>query len=152
MPTIYDKAEWHIDGDFPDDLKVIHAHTHTGMYLGWLITKDLIGEEFRLEWQNEILRVFNRKLSGPAFFQLIDGCFDDAVLNDEGNRFTQEYFEFQSGLFLSDYEEILTTDVPTMYHAEDTWENFELLAKRLDDRLYDWRRRRRKRWWKIGGH
>src|SRR5438105_13524465 len=34
-PHAYDKADWHAEGDFPDDLPEDQATVHTGMFVGW---------------------------------------------------------------------------------------------------------------------
>src|SRR6478735_390289 len=41
MTTVYDKAKWHYEGDFPSNLSEKQAFVHTGMYLGWIIEENL---------------------------------------------------------------------------------------------------------------
>ena len=38
---VFDKAKWHYEGNFPGDLDERQAFVHTGMFLGWIIDKDL---------------------------------------------------------------------------------------------------------------
>lgn len=42
---IFDKAKWHLGGDFPTDLDEHQAYVHTGMFVGWLIHKGLLDTE-----------------------------------------------------------------------------------------------------------
>jgi len=147
---IYDKAAWHFDGDYPDDLDESIAYTHAGFYLGWLILQRLVSDEFVSDFASEITRFRDRAISAPALFQAIDGVLSDNMLNDEGNRFSSEYFDFENGDYLSDYESLLADQLQSLYHAEDSWENFDIISRRLDERLKQWRRRSRHRWWKLG--
>ena len=48
-------------------------------------------------------------------------------------------FPFDRGLFLADYEEVLGKGLPSLYHVEDTWENYERLRERIDSRYAAWR-------------
>ena len=43
---------------------------------------------------------------------------------------------------MADYEDVLGDDLPSLYHVEDTWANFDRLAPVLDARLAEWRRQR----------
>ena len=63
------------------------------------------------------------------------------MLNDEGNAFSSFYFDFSKGQFLSDYEEVLGGELPSLYHVQDTWENYAKLKKRIDQRYEKWKRR-----------
>jgi hypothetical protein len=41
---IYDKAKYHYEGDFPQELPMEQAFVHTGMFLGWVIDNNLFKE------------------------------------------------------------------------------------------------------------
>ena len=64
------------------------------------------------------------------------------MLTVEGNAFTSEYYELESGPYISDYDKLLATGLPTTYHVRDTWANFEKLSALLDRRFDEWKRRR----------
>jgi hypothetical protein len=76
---------------------------------------------------------------GAFFLRGCDGKFTNEDLNDEGNAFAAEYFDFQKGQYLSDYEKNLGVDLPSLYHVADTWDNFEKIKPILDRRLAAWR-------------
>jgi hypothetical protein len=59
----------------------------------------------------------------------------DDMLNGEGKAFSQAYFDFERGPFLVDYEQLLGKSLPTLYHVADTWENYDLLKARIDERF-----------------
>ena len=47
---VYDKAEFHYDGDFPEDLEDYQGFVHTGMFVAWLIEHDMIDAEANEEF------------------------------------------------------------------------------------------------------
>lgn len=147
--VVYDKAAWHIEGDFPEDLAERNAYTHSGLYLGWLINRDLVSEEFLDDWSDEIELFRKRERTAPALFEITDGVLESSMLSDDGARFTGAYFNLQEGRYLDDYESLLVNELPTMYHAEDTWANFDKLAARLDERFAQWDRKKRGPWWRF---
>jgi hypothetical protein len=65
------------------------------------------------------------------------------MLTDEGNRFAVDYFDFDRGKYLADYEELLAKSLPSLYHVEDTWENYEIISKKIDERYADWKQQQR---------
>ena len=89
---------------------------------------------------------------GAFFLAACDGKFTDEDLNDEGNAFTQVYFDLEKGSFIKDYERILGTGLPSLYHVEDSWANFDAVRPILDKRFKDWRRAQSsgtRPWWKF---
>ena len=64
------------------------------------------------------------------------------MLSEEGNAFTRDYFDFEHGAYSSDYQETLGANLPSLYHVQDTWENYDKLRAVIDRRYADWRRRR----------
>lgn len=144
QPVVYDKAKWHYEGDYPSDLQESQAFVHTGMFLGWLIDHDLISDEFADDSADGVAQFRRREVTGPEVFQSCDGALVDDMLSDEGNAFAQYYFDFERGKFVQDYEELLSSRLPTMYHVEDTWANYDTLKKRIDERYSEWKRTKRK--------
>src|SRR5262249_53934947 len=141
-PVVFDKAEWHYEGEYPDDLDEGQAFVHTGLYLGWILDAGLYSEEFADDFRNEIAQFRARKLTGPGVYQSADGVFLDEMLNPEGVAFTTDYFDFQRGKYLDDYDKLLAADLPSMYHVENTWENYDRLKPQLHKRLAAWRKKR----------
>ncbi|MGZ5232475.1 MAG: DUF7832 domain-containing protein [Burkholderiales bacterium] len=144
-PVVYDKAKWHYDGDYPADLPQSQAFVHTGLFLGWLIDQTLISEEFLEDFGAEMERFKRREITGPRLFELCDGALVDDMLNDEGNAFAEHYFDLQTGKFVKDYEEIFCKRLPSMYHVEDSWANYDKLKQRVDERYAAWKQPPKKR-------
>ena len=139
-PFVYDKAKYHYEGDFPRDLPDDQAFVHTGLYLGWIIERDLYSDEFREQSAELIVRFKTREITGPEVYESWDGCLLDSMLGPEGNAFSREYFDFDSGRFLADYEQLLVGELATLYHVANTWDNYDRLRVRLNERHDDWRR------------
>ena len=139
---VFDKAKWHSDGDFPKGLSADQAFVHTGLFLGWIIDSELYSEDFATSLAAEIDQFKGRRLTGPGVYRSGDGVFMDEMLNPEGLEFTTEYFDFQTGKYLQDYEKLFADGLPSMYHVQDTWENYDRLKPQLDKQFASWRKNR----------
>jgi hypothetical protein len=138
-PIVYDKAKYHSGGNYPADLSEDQALVHTGLFLGWLIDRTLYSEEFADYAGDEIAAFRTRNRTGPQIYDWCDAALLDDMLSDEGNAFAQSYFDFDKGKFLADYDEMLAKDLPSLYHVADTWENYDRLKARIDERFAAWK-------------
>ena len=137
---VYDQAKWHFEGDYPEDLDQYQAYVHTGLYLGWLVDNHLVSEEFLEENKENVEQFKTRKATGPKLFQYAcDGVLLLNDLNETGNRFSMEYFSFETGEYLDDYNIVLAGDLPSQYHVADSWENYNKLKPILDKRFLAWK-------------
>jgi hypothetical protein len=130
----YDDASWHYEGDYPEGLPPENGATHIGMFLAWLIERDLLSAELRRDAARDIAKVKKRTMTGARF--LIDVCDEKLVdedLSAEGNRFTKAYFMKK---YLDDYSDLFDEEVESLYELEDTWDNYDRL-KPVIDRRYD---------------
>jgi hypothetical protein len=140
----YDDATWHSGGNFPADLPPEAGATHTGIFLAWALVSGLAGELHETELLEELEQLRRREVTPGAFFlSTCDGKFSDEDLSPEGNAFTREYFDFESGEYLTDYANVFSEDLPSLYHVPDSWESFERMRPVLDERLTEWRSSRR---------
>lgn len=135
----YDKAKWHQDGDFPKDLDTAAAYTHTGLFVAWAILAGLGGEEVAEDFGDEIEQLRERTAAPSQLYRCMDGTFTEEELSEEGNAFTEGYFDLEKGQYLKDYEKTLCQGLPSTFHAADSWENFDKLKPVLDARLASWR-------------
>jgi hypothetical protein len=132
---VYDKAKWHYEGDFPPDLDPRQAFIHTGMFAGWLMDHDMIAEDFAPEAE----RFKRREITGPQAYEIWDGGLDEDMLTVEGNQFAKDYYDDTKGKYLDDYAELLAQGLPSFYHVQDTWENYEKIKHRIDQRYNAWK-------------
>jgi hypothetical protein len=128
----YDDASWHYDGEFPAGLSPKNGATHIGMFVAWLIERDLISRALRADAEKELALVKKRKMTGAAF--LIEACDEkliDEDLSPEGNRFAKAYFQKK---YLDDYGDLFGDDVESLYELNDSWHNYDRLRPILDKR------------------
>ena len=147
---VYDKAKWHYGGDFPNHLDKFQASVHTGMYITWLIDSELFDDHDLPKTKEEIQLVKERKKTGANFYNdQLDGVLLDDDISEVGNEFSYFYYELENGDYLNDYTEILGENSETLYHIEDTWENYDKLKPVIDNRFRKWQNRQNKKWWHL---
>jgi len=142
-PTVYDKAKYHYGGNYPKGLSKARAFVHTGMFLGWIIDHDLYSDLFKEESPDLIAAFKNRQITGAQVYKKWDGTLTNEMLSDEGDEFAQYYFYFEKGGYIYDYEELLGKGLPTIYHVEDGWQNYEKLKRHIDSIYDEWKERRK---------
>lgn len=140
----FDRADWHYGGNFPADLPPRAGGTHIGMFLAWAIIRGLESNLHRAESAASLAAVRARVMTGRQFlWRECDQKFTTQDLNEEGNAFTADYYAKDGpGGFLADYEDAVGGTLPTLYHVEDSWENFDTLAAVLDRRYDEWKKER----------
>lgn len=135
-----DRMDWHYGGDFPEGLPDENGGTHIGLFLAWIINHRLEGEFHQEESTEALEQVRKREITGRTF--LIDMCdekFWEEDLSKEGLAFTNFYYEDNEGGYFSDYQKILSADLPTIYHAEDSWENYDRIAPAITAAYQRWK-------------
>lgn len=139
---LYDVAEWHYGGDFPQGLPPAAGGTHIGMFLAWMLLNGLGAESH--SGRLEPLR--DRTTTPGAWF--LGHCAEtlsDADLSDEGNRFAQAYYLFDEDRadegepsYLPDYAKSFP-DADFAYSVPDDWATYDRLAPILAHRFAMWR-------------
>ena len=135
---IYDRAKHHFLGNFPSILPIEQAYVHIGMFLGWMLEKELHSDIFEDEEAHQVIRFMKRDITCAILSAIWDGYLGEDLFNEEGNAFSVHYY--QSGMYHKDYQDVLVNDLPSMYHVEDTWENYDKLSKRIDERYEVWKK------------
>lgn len=132
----YDDASWHYGGDFPKGLPNENGATHIGMFLSWIIERDLVSDELRAEAAAELARVKRRKMTGAKFLMTVcDEKLSSADLSPEGNRFAKAYFMKE---YLEDYADLFEPEHASLYDLADTWKNYDRLRPVLEKRYAAW--------------
>src|SRR5690606_8003805 len=88
------------------------------------------------EATTEIFRFKRKEISCTILSEIWNGYLAPEFLDQTGNEFSRFYYT--SGLYRQDYEETLAADVATIYHVDDTWQNYEKLRSRIDARYAEW--------------
>lgn len=151
-----DRADWHYGGDFPEGLSEENGGTHIGMYLNWIIANDLISNLHQSESINGVTRVKRRIITGRDFlFDYCDEKFLENDLSEEGLLFTKEYYQDPNdpeggfGKYFEDYEEVLGSNYDSLYKVPNTWENYDLISKKIDSAFLDWKNKKNRKFWQF---
>jgi len=108
------------------------------MYIAWIINNGLASRKLEKYAGKSLPLLRNRKITGRVLlFCELDEKFFDSLLTKEGKEFTRDYYETQS--YYTDYDEVLGGSLPTTYHVEDSWENYDRIAGVIDQRFATWR-------------
>ena len=67
---VFNKAKWHINEKFPDNLDHYQSHIHTGYYVAWLIQNDLYELDFKNNHIKSIKDNLARKTTPAKFYEL----------------------------------------------------------------------------------
>jgi len=149
----YDRADFDYSTE-DEPLPKGHAATHIGMFLAWAVQNGL-ESEFQRERSGELLgRLRRREITGRQFFEAACGDrFSEKDLSAEGNAFAQYYYADEAGQrgpYFTDYKRVLAAGLPSFWHVEDTWDNYEKIAAVISRRYDQWKNpARKKRWWQF---
>lgn len=154
----FDDASWHYDGKFPKDLPKKSGATHIGMFLNWCVENDLISEEIKNEAKDEIGKIKCQKITGVEF--LIDVCDEKLTtdnLNEIGNDFALDYYDNETEFgkkyssYADDYSQVFDRKAEqngfkyqSIYHVEDSYDNYNVLKSIIDKRFDEWKEYRNK--------
>ncbi len=133
---VYDLAKNHFLGDFPASLPIEKAYLHIGIYMGWIIDHDLYSEYFEDEASTEIYRFKRREIGCIILAEIWNGSLSHELFSDQTNLFT--FYYYAGGIFKIDYNELLVKSHKTIYHVEDSWENYDKISKRISERFEEW--------------
>jgi hypothetical protein len=139
--TVYDKAKYHYDGDFPEDLPLEHAYIFTGFFLGWIVDHEMYSEGVKNQFSREIDDYKQRRITGPQLYRQLGGVLAKDVLNDIGNEFANYYYtNLQTGRYreyLYHFMERFDCSL-SIYHVEDTWDNYFNMTQAIVDEYEYW--------------
>lgn len=135
-----DRADWHYGGDgYPGELPPENGGTHIGMYLAWIIQRDLGSAQLRKYARDSLPLLKGRKITGRQLLLTeLDEKFFEGLLTRLGKDFTKVYYD--SDCYIEDYVAVLCDGLPSVYHVEDSWENYDRIAAVIDDRYARWQK------------
>lgn len=151
-PIIYDKASFHHETVVDAGLDDVQTEVHSAFFLGWLIDNDLTSDEFNRECPELVAQYKSREINAIKVYEWWDCCLVDDMLSETGNAFALHYFDFDRGQYLADYTEFLVGGLPSEFHVPYSWDNYEIIRKRIDQRFHEWQtkgRTDRRPWWRF---
>jgi hypothetical protein len=142
---VYDKAKWHYEGDFPKELESTQAYVPTGMFITWLINNDMISKRIVKNDASDIELVKRNEMTGAQFYRKNwDGVLSSKELSDEADTFAREYLDIHKDLYTAvDFTNILAAGLPTIYHVQDSIENYHIIEPIITERYREWESRKR---------
>ncbi len=136
----YDDTSWHYGGDFPENLPDTAGATHIGMFVAWCLLNGLAGAIHLDDFPEELENLKERKLTpGAWFIQAVDEKFTDEDLSEEGNKFTEFYYDFDNGNYLGDYESSVGQGLESTYEVPNTWDAYDQLSPVIQKRFDAWK-------------
>ncbi|MBF0688689.1 MAG: hypothetical protein IR158_13110 [Cellulomonas sp.] len=136
--TVYDKAKWHYEGEFPRWTRRRQAFVHTGFFLAWVVQRGMAGEMLVRESPDGIAAVRERRGRPDDLYAAWDGVLTSEMLDDEANAFARTYYE--GDVYVADF--IAAFPHTGAYKVRSSWENYDRVAAVLDERLAAWRAQR----------
>ncbi|NTW40222.1 MAG: hypothetical protein HGA44_10115 [Cellulomonadaceae bacterium] len=133
-PVVFDKAKWHYDGNFPRWTRKRQAFVHTGFYLAWLADRGMVGEQLLTENHRTIAAIRDRRGRPDDLYAAWHGVLVSSMLSPQANAFTGVYYE---QLYPEDYDRVFPEAGP--YQVRGTWQNYDRIARVLDERFDEWR-------------
>ncbi|MBG9792214.1 hypothetical protein ABD76_06755 [Paenibacillus dendritiformis] len=139
--VVFDKAKWHYDGEFRQELDIFQAYVPIGMFVAWVIKNELCSKRTRKSDASDIELVRQDKMTGAQFYRdNWDGVLSSNDLSDEADAFAREYLNIHNDIYTAvDFTEIVATGLPTIYHVEDTIENYRMIEPVISERYRDWK-------------
>lgn len=145
IPTL-DRIDWHAQSRVLAAAGVPrrNAGTHIGMFTAWCALNNQWATELRGPMAEPLARLAARQITGREFVaHYCDGKLVVELLTPECGSFAGAYY---GGRYIKDYKRLLATDLPSEYHVEDTWANYDLLAPTINEAFLKWKN---PPWWKF---
>lgn len=134
---IFDKAKWHFEGKFPKELPFSHSYAHIALFLAWVIDQGLESESLRQQFPAELRDIRDRRITASELLHKLDVVLSSEELGDVADAFAREYYLGKD--YFKDYARMLAVHLPSVYHVNDTWENYDKLAPVISEKFQKWR-------------
>lgn len=138
MDTEYDDWKLHIQGAFPKDRLPEQGYVHIGLYVAWLIGKDLLDPDWvaRSGVRRAVEAIKDRSDSACALRDMTEGRLASDMLSAQGAAFTGAYYAPEYG-YARDYRRVFGRRADR-YDVPDDWESYDRLAPVLERRYAEW--------------
>ena len=132
-----DKGKWHWEGDYPAELDPERGSTHIAMYFAWAVDNHHVSSKFAGE--AIIARFRSREVNLLELMQWFDDVLAPDMLTDEAAAFSARYYGGEEEpIYIEDYSNLLAANLPTPYHVEPTFENYERIKPMIQERFETW--------------
>lgn len=128
----FDDYTWHSEGEFPSDLPPENGATHIGMIFAWLAERELIAEECISQIKHQLASIRKQEIT-PGKFAL--DAFDGKLLSEDLSSLANKFLLSYYADYFSDYSQSFWDEGDTIYHVQDSWETFKVVAAFLTQRF-----------------
>jgi hypothetical protein len=128
--TSYDRIDWHVDSAIEAGQPEEQAFTHIGLYLAWLIRRDL--HDPRMFPAEHVDAVKAGDMTGSDLADDIDGKLISADMNVEGAAFSDARYD----AYVHEYSALFSEF--TEYSVEDGPEAYAKVERLLDRMYAEW--------------
>lgn len=129
---VFDRAEQHRTSVAAFGLPADRAMVHGGFLFGWAVDRGLVASWLKDRTPDAFAAFADRRLTGPELLAAWDGNLLDDMFSDEGLAFVAAYY---GRTYAEDYASTLCEGLPSEYHVENRWDNYDRLVAVLDERL-----------------
>lgn len=136
---VFDKAKYHFDSIEEASLEQEQAYVHTGLFFAWIIKNELYSNFLKSESEEEINQTKKEEISPCELYMNWDGVFIGELLNKVGYHFTKDYFDFESGSYMTDYENLFCDEDTSIFGIANSWDNYHLIARVITQRFNEWK-------------
>ena len=126
----YDRIDWHLDSAIEAGQPEEHAFTHIGLYLAWLIRRDL--HDPRIFPPDHVAAVRAGEMTGSDLADDIDGKLTSADMNAEGAAFSDARYD----AYIREYGTLF--DRSSDYGVSDGPEEYQTVERLLDRMYAEW--------------
>jgi len=130
-----DKAEWHYAGNWPDAIPIDQAYVHTGLFLGWVLKRNLQSTQMNEHYGHLIEEFKARRISCVQLFRATGGSLVEEDLNEEAAEFATDFYN----KYLEQYANVVDAG-ESGYEIEDSAANLEKMVVFLDAAFEKWRK------------
>ena len=121
---IYDSIDNHLKLTREFD----RAAVPMGMYLAWALNLGLVSPEVLVKHEQLVMRVRMQDAKGSELLMSVGGVLDEELFTVRGRRFAEVYYP----RYMGDYKAAFGQDP---YMVEDTWGNYDKIARLLTKEL-----------------
>jgi hypothetical protein len=136
---VFDKAKYHDNSVAELGLSDSQSFVHTGLFLAWLVNNELMSDFFVTETGKEVENLKVRRSSPIEIYEEWDGVLIGEMLTRAGFNFALDYFDFERGTYLKDYERVFKVTSKRVYEVKGTWDNYDKLKPTIDAAYEKWR-------------
>jgi len=134
----FDLWAWHTEGNFPKDQPPEQGYVHIGMFLAWLIERDMLNPRWvaRAAVQPTIASMREAAVSPCALRDVTDGRLGGDMMTADAAAFAGAYYAPQYG-YTQDWRRVFGK-AADKYAVPETWETYGRIAPVIDFRYAGW--------------